>query len=107
MRREFLDSRFAIHDWIGACSRQRPNAICTGRSDMLKSTASSDAWCHTGAHDGATKMSRGDQSNVVPAIVVLPCPSTAQKIVASVARYGVPLKPLGSSCMNAPIVGIV
>jgi hydroxypyruvate reductase len=87
-------------------SRHRPSTFCTGRSEKLKSTASSTAvWC-TAVHAGTTKMSLGPQSNVSPPTTLRPRPSTTVNTVPSVARYGWPAKPAGSSWMKAAIVGI-
>src|SRR5215467_6368577 len=82
-----------------------PSAFCAGRSEKLKSTDSSLASCDTACHEGTTKMSRGPQVNDLSPTRLVPCPSTAQKIVASVARYGCPLKPFGRNWRYAPIVG--
>lgn len=89
-------------------ARLAPQAerLLRGPVRKLNSTESVSVRCDTGNHDGATNTSRGPQSNDWPPIVVVPRPSTAQNTVESVERTGAPVKPFGSHCTNAPMVGI-
>ena len=57
------------------CSRHRPSACCTGRSEKLNSTASRSARSCSACHDGTTKTSRGPKRAGCFADLAAPPPS--------------------------------
>src|SRR5258706_9853876 len=94
------------HSAHGHCSRHKPSAFCAGRSEKLNNTASVSAACATLLHDGATNTSFAFHSKVCVSMRLRPRPSTTQYTVPSVERKALPRKFCGSSCTNAPMVGI-